>query len=80
MTYRIAWSSPATQSLRAMPWRQAERVDAAVQRYAATGEGSRFRYEADEPLTFRLEVKPYIVRLSLDARERLLRVWYIYGA
>jgi hypothetical protein len=75
MTYDIAWSSPATLALRAMPWRHAERVDAAVQCYAATGEGSRFRYEADEPLSWRLEVPPYVVRLSVAPRERLIRVW-----
>jgi hypothetical protein len=78
MTYRIAWSSPATQALRAIPWRQAERVDAAVLRFAATGEGSRFRYETDAPLSWRLDVPPYVVRLSVDAREPLIRVWYIY--
>lgn len=78
MTYRIAWSPPATQALRAIPWRQAERVDAAVPRFAATGEGSRFRYETDAPLSWRLDVPPYVVRLSVDAREPLIRVWYIY--
>ena len=78
MTYAIAWSSPATLALRAMPWRDAERVDAAVQRYAATGQGSHFRYERDEPLSLRLEVQPYVVRLSLDTHERVLRVWYVY--
>lgn len=74
MTYDISWSSPATMALRAMPWQQAARVDAAVQRYAATGRGSRFRYETDDPLSLRLEVRPYVVRLSIDPRERLIRV------
>jgi hypothetical protein len=78
MTYKISWSSPATIALRAMPWRQAARVDAAVQRYAATGEGSRFRYETDAALTWRLDVRPYVVRLSVDPRERMIRVWYVY--
>ena len=78
MTYAIAWSSPATLALRAMPWRDAERVDAAVQRYAATGQGNQFRYERDEPLSLRLEVQPYVVRLSVDTRERVIRVWYVY--
>jgi hypothetical protein len=80
MTYVIAWSVPALRALRAMPWRDAERVDAAVQRFAATGQGSRFRYETDEPLSLRLEVQPYVVRLGVDQRERLIRVWYVYGA
>jgi hypothetical protein len=80
MTYEIAWSSPATLTLRAMPWRDAERVDASVQRFAATGEGNRFRYETDEPLSWRLEVQPYVVRLSVDPRERVIRVWYVYRA
>ncbi|UQA60054.1 hypothetical protein [Polyangium aurulentum] len=78
MTYEIAWSSPAMLALRAMHWRDAERVDAAVQRYAATGQGSGFRYETDSPRSLRLEVQPYIVRLSVERRERLIRVWYIY--
>lgn len=80
MTYRIAWSSPAILGLRAMPWRQAERADAAVQRFAASGEGKRFRYEADQPLSWRLEVPPYVVRLSVDPRERVIHVWYVYRA
>jgi hypothetical protein len=63
-----------------MPWRQAARVDVAVQRYAATGEGNRFRYESDAPLSWRLDVQLYVVRLSIDPRERLIRVWYIYRA
>lgn len=34
MTWRIVWSHAGLTSLQAIPWRQAERVDAAVQRLA----------------------------------------------
>lgn len=43
MKWRVEWSYPALAALRAIPWRQAARVDAAVQRLAEHNEGELCR-------------------------------------
>ncbi|MFO0760475.1 MAG: hypothetical protein U0359_28600 [Byssovorax sp.] len=78
MSWSIEWSVPAIAALRAVHWKQAARIDRAVQRFAAWGEGDRFRFASDEPLTFRLRVHPHVVRMSLDKGPKIVRVWYIY--
>ena len=60
--------------LRAIPWRQAERVDAAVQRFARTGDGNIERI--GESMRFlRLRVLPFVLHIEVDAEEGILRVW-----
>ncbi len=78
MSWRVEWLEPAVQSLRQMPWRQAARVDAAVQRFAETGEGQVARLSTDDAVTLRLRVSPYVARLTLDPSERTLFVWIVY--
>jgi mRNA-degrading endonuclease RelE of RelBE toxin-antitoxin system len=70
MTWRVRWTGPAERSLGKLPFRDAQLVDAAVQRYAATGEGFAYRLPDDGPTTARLRVGSYRVWLILDLPER----------
>jgi hypothetical protein len=58
---------------------QAERVDAAVQRFARTGQGDLAR-SSDDPTGARLRVGPYVVYLTFNHAERVLWVRYVYRA
>lgn len=77
MSWQIEWSPAAIAALRAIPWRQAARVDAAVQRLAATSEGDLVRV-TDHPTAARLRLPPYVVYLNLDRQTGILSVWYVY--
>ncbi len=73
-SWEIVWSYPAAWMLRAIPWRQAARVDAAVQRFAQTGAGDIERI--GESMRFlRLHVLPFMLHLEVNADEGILRVW-----
>ncbi len=61
-----------------MPWRDAARVDAAVQQFAATGEGQLSRVYAADPRALRLRVSPYAVRVYLDPDASVLTVGGIF--
>jgi hypothetical protein len=76
--WRIEWLEPGRRSLLDLPWRDAARVDEAVQRFAATGEGDVVRLRTDDAVTLRLRVPPYTVRMSLDRWEATIRVWVVY--
>lgn len=76
--WRVEWFDPAIDALFRMPWRDAARVDAAVQRFASTGEGSVVRLSTDNATTLRLRVPPYTARLTLDRAERTIYVWIVY--
>lgn len=69
----LRWTFGATAALRALPWRQGERVDAAVLRFARTGAG-RFEVVPGDPRALRLRVPPFVVRLDVDAEEGVLWV------
>jgi hypothetical protein len=72
------WTPAARAALLAMPWRDAARVDAAVQRFARTGEGQLSRVFALDPRALRLRVSPYAVRLLLDPETGVLTVGWIF--
>ncbi|MEP7127143.1 MAG: hypothetical protein ABJE95_39785 [Byssovorax sp.] len=72
------WTPAAQGALLAMPWRDAARVDAAVQRFAATGEGQLSRVFANDPRALRLRVAPYAVRLLLEPETGSLIVGWIF--
>ena len=61
----INWLAAPMAALRAMPCRQAARVDAAVIRFAETGRGWVERVTGDRR-GLRLLVPPYAVRLEID--------------
>jgi mRNA-degrading endonuclease RelE of RelBE toxin-antitoxin system len=79
MSWDIAWSDAAVESLQRIPsWRDAARVDAAVQRFAATGEGDVARLPTDHATTLRLRVGPYTARLTLNRPDKIVFVWIVY--
>ena len=76
MIWRVEWSPRATRDLMHLPhWRDAARVDAAVQRYAATGEGDLRHFGGGE---FRLRVADLRVRLSFDPAAKTIHVWAVF--
>ena len=74
----ILWTPAALWSLRAMPLRDAARVDAAVLHYARTGQGELTRVYAGDPRALRLRVHPYTIRLFLDPQSGVLTVCWVY--
>lgn len=74
--WEVVWSHAGLWALRELPWRDAARVDAAVMRFAATGEGVVATIDGD-PAEVRLKVLPYGVRLGVNPFERVLTVWWI---
>lgn len=74
--WEVVWSHAGLWAFRELPWREAARVDAALMRFAMTGEGVVAPVRGD-PTEIRLKVSPYIVRLGVDPFERILTVWWI---
>ncbi|WP_437727687.1 hypothetical protein [Sorangium sp. So ce861] len=78
MSWELEWSDPARASLMRMSPTDAQRVDAAVQHLARTGEGEFIRLPDDHAVTLRLRVDPYVVRLTLDLVDGVLSVLSVY--
>lgn len=79
MTWRVEWTPAATASLQRIHWRDAERVVAAVEHFATTGEGRTYRIaEEDDAVTARMRVGSYRVKFTKDTAERLVVVWVVY--
>jgi len=76
-TWRLKWRPAAIAALRAMPWRQAARVDAAVMHFAATGKGWVEGVQGD-PRGLRLHAPPYVAILQAEPEETRLQVLAIY--
>lgn len=74
----IRWTPAALRVLREIPWREAARVDAAVLRYAATGEGRLTRVYEHDPRALRLHLPRYTVRLFLDPDTAILTVAWLF--
>ena len=77
MSWDLKWRPAAIAALRAMPWRQAARVDRAVMRFATKGEGWVERVEGD-PTGLRLHAPPYVAILDVDSETTRLRVLAVY--
>ena len=75
--WQISWSRSGVWAIERVPWREACRIDAAVQRFATTGEGQLERLKSD-PVGAVLVVHPYLVRLTLDREGKTLTVWWVY--
>ena len=73
----ILWTPAASWAIRSFPWREAEIIDAAVQKFAHTGEGRVARIEGSA-IRMRLYVPPYIVRLNLDRNTGVLLVAWVW--
>jgi len=76
--FEILWSPAAEWALRAMPWRDAAKVDAAVQEFARNGTGDVFRVYAHDPRSLRLKVSTYLVRMTLDPETLTLTVILVF--
>lgn len=75
--WRVDWTPAAKQSLRAIPWRDGQRVDNAVMRWAATGRINLRRVEGD-PRGAWLHVGRYRVRLDLEIPSHIATVLYVW--
>lgn len=58
--WEVVSSHAGLWAFRELPWREAARVDAAVMRFAMTGEGVVAPVRGD-PTEIRLKVAPYVV-------------------
>lgn len=79
MTWSIVWGPPAKRALLAMPRRDAERVSAAVLRFATTGEGAEVP-EGGPTNARRLLIPGYRVLLSVAEDTKRIWVKMIYRA
>jgi mRNA-degrading endonuclease RelE of RelBE toxin-antitoxin system len=80
MSWIVAWAPQAKQALNRLPWKDAANIDAAVLRFAATGEGAVERFASDDAATIRLRVGDYRVRLTVDEMATTLCVMWLYGS
>lgn len=78
MIWEVEWSAAAEEQLLALHrWRDAERVAAAVHRFAATGIG-KIEQIPNRPREFRLFVEPFVLRCSFEPGVPSVRVWALY--
>ena len=71
------WLSRAQADLLRVHWETAARIDAAVQRFAAMGDGPVRRVVIGSAVQTRLLVPPYAAVLVLDRRARIVWVWEV---
>jgi len=76
--WRVSWTFAAKTALRAIPWRDAARVDAAVLSFAAGKGGDVVGRLAHDPRTPWLRVRGYLIRLRLDPKARTILVLYVW--
>lgn len=74
----IFWTPAALWALRAMHWRDAANVDAAIQEFAVTGKGRLTKVYERDPRALRLHVTSYAVRLYLEPEIGTLTVGWIF--
>lgn len=77
-TWELDWHPVAEADLRRIPWQLAARVDAAVMRYAATGEGPVGRAVPTDPRRLWLRVPGAIAILYADERTRTLMISRVF--
>lgn len=77
MNLEIAWSYPALYDLRSIHWIQGADIDAAIKRFAATGQGNLVQVP-DRPSLRILRVGRYRALLRADFQARALFVVRIY--
>ena len=78
MKLRVRWSVSAERVLKSIPRRDAERVDAAVLRFAETAQGTVERLPTEPDVTVRLHVIRYVAVLTLDRSDATLWVGWLY--
>ena len=77
MSLRVEWHPDARRSLLSLGWRDASKVDNAVQSFAANGFGEVRRLRTGEGIELRLRVDPFRVRMSVDQTMGTLHVWSV---
>jgi hypothetical protein len=75
--WTFAWADVALADLRNVHWETGARIDAAVHRFAATGEGLRRIVLREGGMERCLLVPPYAVLVTLDRRARIVWVWQV---
>jgi hypothetical protein len=73
VSWRLRWSFAAIAGLRALPWRDAAKVDAAVLRLARSGEGD-LDLEFGDLHGARLRVDRYLVRVEIEPAAKAITV------
>lgn len=73
----ILWTPAAIWALRSLHWREGEIIEAAVQKFAQTGEGHVTRIDGSLS-RMRLYAPPFIVRFSLDQDKGVLVVAWVW--
>ena len=63
--WKLSWSIVAEEALRAIPWRDAARVDAAMIRFCRTGDGEIERIPED-PTGAWIRIGSYKARVVFD--------------
>jgi mRNA-degrading endonuclease RelE of RelBE toxin-antitoxin system len=74
MKFEPSWHPAAEHQLMELGWHPSESVDAAVIRFAETGQGDVERV----PPYYRLRVGVYRVRFTIDREVRTMNVLYVY--
>lgn len=78
--FEIFWTPAAVWALRNMPWREAARIDAAVQEFARSGAGTVTRVYPTDPRSLRLKVSTWFVRMYLDPESMTMTVIVVFRA
>ena len=78
MSWSLRWSVVAERDLLSIPWRVAAEIDAAVMRFAATGQGDVRRVEPASYRRLKLRVRGAEARLFVDPAERTISVSRVF--
>jgi hypothetical protein len=78
MSLEVEWHPVARLDLLAIPWRAAARIDAAVMRFAATGQGHIKRISPTDPRKLRLFVSGAVAALFVDTSTRTVYVGRVF--
>jgi len=78
MSLEIEWHPVARRDLLTISWRAAARVDAAIMRFAATGQGHIRRISPTDPRKLRLFVSGAVAVLFVDISSRTVHVGRIF--
>jgi hypothetical protein len=76
MHWEIRWRHAAFAMLRHIDWHDASRVDAAVIRFARSGEGD-LEWVQGSRADYRLLVPGYSILIELHSEEHVLEVWSV---
>ncbi len=76
-SWSLVWSFASHRDLLWMPWKTAAKIDAAVMRFVATGEGAE-RASATNPRLLRVRVGGAEAHLCLDPETQTVAVMRVF--